>query len=109
MDAATRDALWQAIGVLIGQTVDTVRGRPFTILSVARHKDAAVEIAPVSTGKPRKLYRESLEGAYLLWKREGGVTPSRVREEGLSERNPAYVAALIQAVGPRVEALRRET
>lgn len=96
------ERLWAELRALTGQTVESVRGYRFLVVSVEPHKEAAVTIEPQRTGKPRKLYRQSLEAAYQLWLKERQVTPAQVREHGLSERNPAYVAALINRVGPRV-------
>ena len=72
----------------------------FRVLEVQRAQGVAMLIEPESSGKQRKLYGSSLEGAYRLWLREREITPSQVQAAGLSQRNSSYVAAVINIIGP---------
>ena len=51
-----------------------------------------------STGKPRAITRDRLEAAGRLKQREQKLRPTRVRAERISEVDPAYVAAIINAI-----------
>jgi hypothetical protein len=95
------DAFWDSLKGLEGGQVKTLRGRAFNVLSVQRSPGLAVTLAPVSTGKMRRIAGDSLEGAYRIWKRNGEVTPSEVTAAGLSFRNASYVAALVNAAGKK--------
>jgi hypothetical protein len=52
---------------------------------------------PHSSEKPRAIKREEFERAEMLGLATAGVTPIQLRRAGISEFNPAYVAAIIRA------------
>ena len=95
------DDLWRRIEQLRGQSLRTVTGKEFQV--VAREPDSAntLTIIPKSTGKPRSIRREEFERAYRLRLKAHELTPIRIRQGGASEMNPAYVAAILRAVGTR--------
>lgn len=94
--------LWAGLKELEGATVETVRGKPFTVLAVDPGKQGAIVIELASTGKRRTILRDEIERAYGLGHHGEAVRPSTVRASGASERNPAYVAALLRALVVRL-------
>jgi hypothetical protein len=56
-----------------------------------------VTVVPHSSGKPRAIKREEFERAEALGLATADVTPIQLRRAGISEFNPAYVAAIIRA------------
>ena len=88
-------SLWERIRALDGFTLPTVSGRAaFDITSV---DDNSVRVVPRSSGKPRPIRREDFERAEALGLVRADVTPIQLRRAGISEFNPAYVAAIIRA------------
>jgi len=89
-------SLWNQVRALKGQTLRTVSGRAeFEIVSV---EDDYVRVVPHSSGKPRPIKREEIERAEALGLANSSVTPIQLRRTGVSEFNPAYVAAIIRSV-----------
>lgn len=87
---------WERIRALEGQTLPTVSGR--TAFDIAAVDDDEMRIVPRSSGKPRAIKRRVFERAEARGLSTVDVTPSQLREAGISEFNPAYVAAIIRAV-----------
>jgi hypothetical protein len=52
---------------------------------------------PRSSGKPRTSKRWQFEQAEALGLATAEITPTQLRRAGISEFNPAYVAAIIRA------------
>jgi hypothetical protein len=72
-----------------------VSGRAsFDITSV---DDGYVRVVPRSSGKPRPISQQEFERAEALRLATANVTPIQLRRAGISEFNPAYVAAIIRA------------
>jgi hypothetical protein len=88
--------LWEQIRALEGRTLPTVSGREaFDVIGV---DDDHVRVVPRSSGKPRSpIPRWRFERAEALGLATADVTPSRLRHAGVSEFDPAYVAAIIRA------------
>lgn len=87
--------LWELVQALEGWTLPTVSGRAaFDITAV---DDGYVWVVPRSSGKPRAIKREEFERAEALGLATADVTPIELRRAGISEFNPAYVAAIIRA------------
>ena len=88
--------LWERVRALEGQTLPTVTGREaFEIVEVG---DDRVRVVPRSSGKPRSpIERWRFEHAEALGLATADVTPAQLRQAGVSEFNPAYVAAIIRA------------
>jgi hypothetical protein len=92
---AAMGSLWEQVRALEGGTLPTVSGRAaFDITAV---EDDYVLIVPESSGKPRTIKREEFERAEALGLATADVTPIQIRRAGISEFNPAYVAAIIRA------------
>jgi hypothetical protein len=88
-------SLWERIQALERFTLPTVSGRAaFDITSV---DDGHVRITPYSSGQPRPIKRQEFEQAEALGLATADVTPIELRRAGVSEFNPAYVAAIIRA------------
>lgn len=87
---------WENVRRLQGQTLQTVRGMPFTVTHV---DDSVVLAVPSSTRKPRTIPRAEIEGALRLALSGEDLTPSAVRYNRISEANPAYVVAIVKAIG----------
>ena len=88
-------SLLERVGALEGRTLPTVSGRgAFDIASVV---DDYVRVVPHSSGKPRPIKREDFERAEAIGLATTDVTPIQLRRAGISEFNPAYVAAIIRA------------
>ena len=64
---------------------------------IAAVTDGHVRVVPRSSGKPRPIKREEIERAEALGLATTDVTPIQLRRAGISEFNPAYVAAIIRA------------
>ena len=90
--------MWAGLKELEGATVETMQGKPFTVLRVDPSKQSAIVIELASTGKRRTILRDEMERAYGLAVHGESDRPSTVRASGASERNPAYVAALLRAL-----------
>lgn len=92
--------LWERVRGLEGQTLSTARGREFDITMV---DDRHVRVAPHSTRKLRTIRRQEFEQAETLGLATLDITPIRLRQAGVSEANPAYVAAIIREIvqGPQ--------
>jgi hypothetical protein len=88
--------LWERIQALEGQTLVTVSGR--ATFDVASVDDGYVRVVPRKTGKTRPIPHREFELAASLGLLTAEVTPIQLRREGVSEFNPAYVAAIIRAV-----------
>ena len=52
-----------------------------------------------STRKQRAVSRDKIERAWLLKPRHERLRPTDVRAAGISEVSPAYVAAIVNAIG----------
>jgi hypothetical protein len=88
-------SLWERVRALKGWRLPTVSGRAaFDITAV---DDDSVHVVPHSSGKPRIIKREEFERAEALGLATVDVTPIELRRAGISEFNPAYVAAIIRA------------
>ena len=88
-------SLWERVRALEGFTLPTVSGRAaFDITAV---EDGSVRVVPHSSGKPRTIEREEFEQAEAVGLATTHVTPIQLRRAGISDFNPAYVAAIIRA------------
>lgn len=87
--------LWDGVRALQGQTLTTLRGKPFTVLTVT---DTLVTIIPKSTGKLRPVRRQEIEAAAHITGGPAALTATAVREAGASEMNPVYVVAILKAL-----------
>ena len=83
--------IWTRVRSLEGRTLLTSTGKPFLVVEVGSDY---LRIAPESTGKGRPIKRSEIEGAAEL----KDPTPTEVRAAGISEYNPAYVAAIVRAL-----------
>jgi hypothetical protein len=88
-------SLWEQVRALEGWTLPTVNGR--ALFDISAVDDGFVRVVPHSSGKPRAIKREEFERAEMLGLATAGVTPIQLRRAGISEFNPAYVAAIIRA------------
>ena len=91
----TWEKFWPNICDLHGRELKTlVHGRPFEVSEVGQ---AQVVLSPVVSGKPRRIRRDTLEGAFgaLLDRRE--LTGTEIADE-FSPFNAVYVAALLAAL-----------
>jgi len=88
---------------LAGTTQHTLgkQRRPFDVLTVDPNGASAVVIRVQSTGNVRVISRRDIEAGHALALQlpRGSITASRLRAEGASEANPAYVAALLRRIG----------
>ncbi len=102
----TQDQFWPSICTLDGRQLKTLeRGCPFTVEAV---DEGGVVLAPLVSGKPRIIQRETLEDVFdaLLDRRE--LTGAAIAEE-FSPFNAVYVAALLAAlpdVAPCIRPIR---
>jgi hypothetical protein len=88
-------SLWEQVQSLKGWTLPTVSGRAsFDITFVG---DGYIRVVPQSSGKPRPISQQEFERAEALGLATADVTPIQLRQAGVSEFNPAYVAAIIRA------------
>lgn len=95
-ERAAMTPLWERVRALEGQTLSTVSGRAAS--AITEVTDDHVRVVPRSSGKPRTpIERWRFEGAEALGLATADVTLMQVRRAGLSEFNPTYVAAIIQA------------
>lgn len=90
------DELWARVRALEGRMLVTTAGKAFRIVAVGTDY---VRIAPESSGKERPVHRSEIEGAVAMARAGREVSPVRLREAGVSEFNPAYVAAIVRALG----------
>jgi hypothetical protein len=88
-------SLWERIRELEGWTLSTVSGRAES--DIASVDDGYVRVVPRSSEKPLPIKREEFERAETLGLATTEVTPIQLRRAGVSEFNPAYVAAIIRA------------
>jgi hypothetical protein len=95
------DQLWKRIEVLCGQTLRTARGKQFQVVSVDSWKAVAVTILVSSTGHERQIHREEIDASYQLGLKGDDLTPTRLRDNGTSDRNPSYVVAILKAIEAR--------
>ena len=89
------EEMWVSVRALQGRTLLTARGNPFCVVSV---KTGYVAVVLQSTGKERRISRAEIEGAIALALQGRDISPSRLREAGVSEANPAYVAAIVRHI-----------
>ncbi len=89
-------SLWERVRALEGRTLPTVSKRE-AFFEVAEVGDGYVRVVPRSSGKPRRMERREFEQAEALGLATTDVAPIQLREAGVSEFNPAYVAAMLQA------------
>ena len=87
--------LWERVRALEGRTLPTVSGRE--AFDIAAVTDGHVRVVPRSSATPRTITRREFEHAEALGLATADVTPIQLREAGVSEFNPAYVAAIIRA------------
>jgi hypothetical protein len=87
--------LWERIQALEGFTLRTVSGR--AEFDIALVSNDYVRVVPHSSRKSRPIKREDFERAEALGLATIDVTPIQLRQAGISEFNPAYVAAIIRA------------
>ena len=92
------DELWSRVKELEGRTLQTLSRR--LPVHITRVEHDQVLVTPESTGTTRAIRREEIEKAYELRLSTEELTPSRLRAEGASEFNPAYVAAILNALKP---------
>lgn len=91
----TREKFWPNICSLHGRELKTlVHGHPFEISEVG---EVQVVLSPAVSGKPRRIRRDTLEGAFsaLLERRE--LMGREIADE-FSPFNAVYVAALLAAL-----------
>jgi hypothetical protein len=88
------DKFWAWAGSLRGQTVQTVTGKPFDVVAASRSE--GITIVPRSSGIARTVLAAEFERALALGLRGHDLNPRRIRDEGASEYNPAYVAAMLK-------------
>ena len=80
---------------LSGKTLATLdRQKRFDVLSVTPKQ---IMLYIHATGKERKMHWQEIEPAWEWLQRQGHLTRVDIRES-FSERNPAYVAALLAAL-----------
>lgn len=75
--------------------MQTVTGKGFDVVSVS---DSQVRITVHSSGRPQSLPRKAFDQAEALGLATASVRPSDLRKAQVSDRQPAYVAAIIRAV-----------
>jgi hypothetical protein len=93
----TNNELWRRINQLEpGTTLRTVTGQPFIFDRVAAD---IVHIRVGPNRRPRRLPRAMLEAANELGLRGDALIPSKIRAEGISEFDPAFVVGVLKAVG----------
>ena len=88
-------SLWERVQALEGWTLPTVSGR--ALFDISAVDDGYLRVMPHSSEKPRAIKREEFERAEALGLATADVTPMQLRRAGISEFNPAYVAAIIRA------------
>ena len=93
------DQLWKRIEELSGQTLQTMRGNRFEVVSVRPEKAVALRVLVKSTGRRRNILRREIESSYQLGLKGDDLIPLRLRQTGTSDRNPSYVVAILRAVG----------
>ncbi len=87
---------WDRVQALQGKTLQTVsRGATFKVEKV---NNDHVWVMPCSSGKLRRIERWRFEEAERQGLVTPNVTPTEIRKKGISDFNPAYVAAIIRAV-----------
>ncbi len=79
-----------------------MRGSEFQVVGVDRHRAGAVTILLASTGRQRTITRWEVERGYRLGLSAEQVTPTRLRQAGVSEANPTYVASILRAILPGI-------
>jgi hypothetical protein len=93
---AQMTTVWERIQALEGQTLYTVgRRKAFNVSEVGENH---VTVVPASTGKARRIPRQELARAEAHQLISAAVRPGKLRTAGVSEANPAYVAAIIRAI-----------
>jgi len=89
------ETLWERVRALKGRTLPTVSGQEFHVEDV---DERYVRVVPRSSGTPRSpIPRWRFERAEALGLARTGVTPSEIRKAGVSEFDPAYIAAILRA------------
>jgi hypothetical protein len=75
--------------------------RAFDVVEVHPDRKAAVRIRVPSTGKTRTISRSEIQAGYKVRQRvpRGSLNAARLRAEHSSEFSPAYVLALLHAIG----------
>jgi hypothetical protein len=87
--------LRQRVRLLEGRTLRTQRGAAFDVERVTDH---GTYIHIRSSGSRRNVPWREIDQAYALGLSRDELTPARIRSEGASEFNPAYVAAILMAL-----------
>jgi hypothetical protein len=88
------EKFWAWAAGLPGQTLCTVTGQPFSVITVSR--PVGISVTPESSGIPRTIPAQDFESALALGLRGRALSPRRISEAGASEYNPSYVAVLLQ-------------
>lgn len=84
---------WNFIYSLKGETLKTLsRSNPFDIVAV---DEVSITIRPNSTNYERNVPRKEIEGAYNGLIIMGKITIKEIRDNGHSNFNPTYVAAIL--------------
>jgi hypothetical protein len=94
--------LWSRIGSLRGQTLQTVTGLPFTM--VTQDSDA-VWVSPGSTGKQRRIRRMRFEQAAALGIPAKNLRPIDLQQgrtgsvaDSIGGVNASYIVAMLRAI-----------
>jgi hypothetical protein len=87
--------VWEQVSGLEGKTLATLNEKKFDITEVG---EGYVKILVRETGKPRTIPSQEFIRAEELGVAIAGVRPKQIRESGVSEANPAYVAAIIREI-----------
>lgn len=87
--------LWGGVRALEGQTLQTVTGKGFDVVSVS---DSQARVTVHSSGRTYPIPRKAFDLAEELGLDTSSIRPSALREARVSEGQPAYAAAIIHAV-----------
>jgi hypothetical protein len=93
-------ALWDQVRSLAGETLETVDGAKFDVVTV---DDKKITIRLHSSDRTYPVYRRELAKAEELGMITADVRPRQLRASHVSEGKPAYVASIIH------EVIRRST
>jgi hypothetical protein len=90
------DDIWNRVRALEGQTLRTIRGKPFTVDAVSEN---TVTVTPASTGKSRPVRRSVIEDAWAKRLSDTDLRPSELRDNvARDDQNLSYVAAVLKAI-----------
>lgn len=86
-------SIWLELKNLEGQTLKTLKQEKlFDIVDV---NESVMIIRPQVRNQERPISRRAIEAAYQRLLATGQLTRADIRDEGFSEFNPAYVAAIL--------------